>query len=91
MSDVPFLERKLPINIQKEILRELFGFSLVNNSETASHHWVIYDGYEEFYGNDDNLKYDLSNLKGIFEYHEVVHKQKGADSIKSQFRKLLDL
>lgn len=54
------LKRKLTESEQAELLDELFMFKIDDG--------VIYDddGYE-FYGFDSNDKYDLSNLKGIFE------------------------
>lgn len=52
---------ELTIELQKEILDKMFGFTLVDVSDGGEPHYVVYDeDGNEFYGSNENCKYDLS-------------------------------
>lgn len=81
---------ELPIELQKEILEQMFGFYLVDQSDGREPHYVVYDeDGNEFYGSDENCKYDLSTLGGIIRYAEYRGYKMGYLSCQMDMRKVL--
>ena len=71
---------KLPLENQRRILNDLFGFTVGRECDCASKcvcNEVVYDdeGYE-FYWFDGNDKFDLTTLKGIIEYYSFVESER---------------
>ncbi|MCT4602827.1 MAG: hypothetical protein N4A59_08015 [Marinifilum sp.] len=84
------LNRELTVEEQKEILGELFGFSL-HDSENDGH-FVIYDQEgDEFHGFDCNDQFDLTTLKGIITYAKHEAKEFGEWHAKREIRNALGI
>lgn len=87
------ITKKLTREEQNSILNDLFGFSFVNVDETdGSEHWVLYDeeGYE-FYGCNENCRFDFSTLAGIFSYTAYRAKNQGYSDCQHAMRKVLGI
>ena len=81
---------ELTIELQIEILDQMFDFTLVNESDGGEPHYVIYDEYgNEFYGSNENCKYNLSTLGGIIRYAEDRGYKMGYFSCQMDMRKVL--
>ena len=81
---------ELPIELQKEILDKMFGFTLVDESDDGEPHYVVYDEEgNEFYGSNENCKYDLSTFGGIIRYAEDRGYKMGYLSCQMDMRKVL--
>lgn len=85
------LTDKLTREQQNDILYTLFGFSLVNvDEDEGKEHWVLYDEEgNEFYGSNENCKYDLSTFGGIIRYAEDRGYKMGYLSCQMDMRKVL--
>jgi hypothetical protein len=84
---------KLTLSQQKEILYESFGFIVIDESpDEQDQNYVIYDeNGHEFYGVDDNCKYDLSTIAGIIKYAESRGEKTGYQHCQKDFRKVLGI
>ena len=78
------LNKTMPLEAKNDLLK------LVNLEEDAD--GVIYD-YEgnEFYADENNLKYRFDTLIGFLEYYEYYNQEIGANKIKRKFKKLMGL
>ena len=91
------LNEKLPFGHLKNILSEMFGFTVVdesiaNDTNSINEHYVIYDeNGDEFYGNNDNIVYDLSTIGGIIRYAEDRGEKTGYKRCQQDIRKVLDI
>ena len=85
------LTQSLKIEEQKIILAQMFGFDVINESIVdGAFHNVIYDeAGDEFYGSDENLKYDLSTIEGIIRYAQDQSEEYGYMKCQRDFRRLL--
>ena len=85
------LTTKLSIEEQNHFLQTLFGFELVNVSEsTEPPHFVLYDEEgHEFYGTNENCRFDFSTLAGIFSYTAHRAKNQGYSDCQYAMRKVL--
>ena len=77
--------RKLSRSEQRELLEQLFGFHVAVDGV------VLDEWHDEFYGLNSNDKYDLSTLKGIFEYQKDIATERGRRYQQSDIRKALGL
>jgi len=87
------LTKKLTKEEQSKILSELFGFSFINIEEDkGKEHWVLYDeeGYE-FYGSNENCRFNFSTLAGIFSYTAYRAKNQGYSDCQRAIRKVLGI
>lgn len=87
------IQNKLTNEQQKEILHDLFGFDLINESVVdGDEHYVLYDeeGFE-FYGRDENCQFNFSTLAGIFAYTAHRAKNQGYQDCQFAMRKLLGI
>lgn len=76
------LDKKLTIEELSPLLDHLFGFWFDGD--------VLMDSSgDEFYGLVSNDNYDLTTLKGIFEYHKHLHQYKGAEDFKRDLRRII--
>ena len=83
------METVLTKEQQKEILKSLFGFDLIN---TDGDNWVLYDeDGREFYDSDENCKFDFSTLAGIFSYTTYIARKQGYLECQSDMRKIMGL
>jgi hypothetical protein len=81
---------ELTIELQKEILDQMFGFTIVDESDGGEPHYVVYDeDGNEFYGSNENCKYDLSKFEGIIRYAENRGFRMGYFSCQMDMRKVL--
>lgn len=87
------ITKELTIEEQRSILSTLFGFSIIDESlEGEEPHYVVYDDDgNEFYGDNQNSKWDFSTLLGIFSYTANRAKKQGYEDCQYAFRKLLNL
>lgn len=84
------IKTELTIELQEKILDQMFGFTLVDESDGGEPHYVIYDEEgNEFYGRNENLEYDLSTLGGIIRYAEHRGFEMGYRSCQMDMRKVL--
>lgn len=85
------LTRKLTNEEKKELLQTLFGFDLINVDEReGSEHWVVYDeDGNEFYGSNENCRFDFSTLAGFFSYTAHRAKNQGYSDCQFAMRKVL--
>jgi len=86
------LDRRLSVEDQSEILETLFSFKCVKTDENDDKHVIIYDeeGYE-FYGNDINLKYDLTNIRGIIWYAKDISAYNAIWEHNTKIKNLLNI
>lgn len=83
---------ELPVELQKEILDKMFGFTLVDESDGGEPHYVVYDEEgNEFYGSNENCQFNFSTLAGFFSYTAHRAKNQGFSDCQFQIRKLLGL
>jgi hypothetical protein len=86
------LSTELTIELQKEILDKMFGFTLVDESDGGEPHYVVYDeDGNEFYGSNENCEYDLSTFGGIIRYAEDRGYKMGYLSCQMDMRKVLGI
>jgi hypothetical protein len=87
------INQKLTPEQQHEILYEVFGFNVVNESDNDEQpHYVIYDDdNREFFGNDKNCSFDLSTIAGIIRYAEAKGEEIGYRACQNDFRELLGI
>lgn len=85
------IKQELPFEQQEEILREMFGFNVVDESlQGQEPHYVVYDEEgNEFYGSNENCKYDLSTIGGIIRYAEDRGEKTGYWRCQNDLRKVL--
>jgi len=86
------VDKKLSFKDQSDILYIMFGFDCVKTDPTDDKHVVIYDdeGYE-FYGNDINLKYDLSTIRGIIYYAKDIAAYNAVWNHNNKIKDLLNI
>lgn len=81
------INQELTRQQQHDLLNALFGF---NFEDSGGGHWVLYDDDgEEFYGSNENLRFDFSTLAGIFSYTAHQAKKQGYSDCQSAMRKIL--
>jgi hypothetical protein len=85
------LTKKLTNEEKKDLLQTLYGFDLINvDAEWDSEHWVVYDeDGREFYGVDENCRFDFSTLAGFFSYTAHRAKNQGYSDCQYAMRKVL--
>lgn len=83
--------QELTIEQQNQILSEMFGFSIIDESlEGEEPSYVVYDeDGNEFYGSNENCKYDLSTIGGIIRYAEDRGEKTGYLRCQADIRKAL--
>lgn len=93
ISQTAMLNDELATEQKKELLKELFGFELVNvNAEEGGEHWVIYDNEgDEFYGNKANLQFNFDTLSDFFRYTAHKAESHGYWSCQAAMRKVLGI
>jgi hypothetical protein len=83
------LKRKLTIEERKELLDKLFYFDLVK--EGHNHH-VIYDSEgEEFYGGEENCKFNFDTLEDFFKYQAHLSYEEGYKRCQKEIKRALGL
>jgi hypothetical protein len=82
------LTKKLTQEEQQDLVHTLFGF----NFKDDDGHIVLYDeeGYE-FYGKNENSRFDFSTLAGVFSYTAYRAKNQGFKDAQYNIRKALGL
>jgi len=87
------IKQELPIKSQQEILNEMFGFNVVDESlEGQEPHYVVYDEEgNEFYGSDENCQYDLSTIGGIIRYAQDKGEKTGYWRCQNDMLKVLGI
>ena len=91
LNNKKMIKQELAFEQQEEILREMFGFNVVDESlEGQEPHYVVYDEEgNEFYGRNENCKYDLSTISGIIRYAEHRGEKTGYWRCQNDIRKVL--
>lgn len=91
------LDQKLSIPQQQTLLKELYGYELINvNADRGGYHWVIHtEEGQEFYGNDANLPFSFDTLRGFFHYTAYLNRdlgeRNGRQEVRHQITKALGL
>lgn len=86
------LKRKLTDEERKELLYELFGFELIDCGDKDKPHFVIYDSEgDEFYGSDENCKFNFDTLYDFFDYTSHLSEEKGVRKAQWNIQKALGL
>lgn len=78
------LNRQLTHEEKSELLYELFGFTYDDDV-------LIDDDGNEFYGCDDNLKFDFSTLGGIINYVKILSEKEGYIQAQINIKKALGI
>lgn len=76
------LDRKLPLNEQREVLGQLLAFQVSDEGVILDQ-----DG-DELYG--QSTKHDLTNLRGIIEYIESESFREGYNSCRCDINQILN-
>jgi len=78
------LNKQLTHEEKSELLYELFGFTYDDDV-------LIDDDGNEFYGYDDNSKFDFSTLGGIINYVKILSKKEGYIQAQINIKKALGI
>lgn len=91
-SKKSLLKELLTIEKQEDILGSLFGFHFHNHRNGRQDHFVLYNEEgEEFYGNQENCKWNFSTLEGIFAYAAHQSEERGLYKAQRDIRKCLGI
>ena len=78
------LNKQLTHEEKSELLYHLFGFTYDDDV-------LLDDDGNEFYGCDDNLKFDFSTLEGIINYVKILSEKEGYIQAQINIKKALGI
>lgn len=78
------LNKQLTQEEKSDLLYQLFGFTYDDDV-------LIDDDGNEFYGYDDNSKFDFSTLEGIINYVKILSKKEGYIQAQNNIKKALGI
>lgn len=78
------LKKQLTQEEKSDLLYQLFGFTYDDDV-------LLDDDGNEFYGYDDNLKFDFSTLEGIINYVKILSEKEGYIQAQINIKKALGI